>query len=131
MRNVVETIKIIVGAVTGFVKIGGRNLLVMGGRMMLGEVVGLVEASFLPEDMKLSLVNAVADPEKLHVNCLGSLLFDGVIGDACSGAVVHLDGHWGLLMVQFDESCWEGAGFFAIMEDGGKFSLGSAGNDFT
>ena len=50
--------------------------------MMLGEVVGLVEAAFLPEDMKLPLANAVADPVKAHVNCLGSLLFDGVIGDA-------------------------------------------------
>ena len=111
-------------------KIGGTNLLVMGCRVMLGEVVGLVEAAFLPEDMKLSLANVVTDPIKVHVNCLGSLLFDGVIGNACGGAVVHLDGCWGLRMVQFDESCPEGAGFFAIVEEGSKFSLGGTGNDF-
>ena len=62
----------------------------------------------MPIDVKLSLVNAVADPIKAHVNCLGLLLFDGVIGDACGSAIVHLDGHWGLRMVQFNESCPEG-----------------------
>ena len=85
------------------------NLLVMGCRVMFGEVVGLVEAAFLPVDVKLSLANADADPIKVHVNCIGSLLFDGVI-DACCGAIVHLDGHWGWRMVQFNESCLEGAG---------------------
>ena len=102
----------------------------MGCRVMFGEVVGLVEAAFLPIDVKLSLANAVADPIKAHVNCLGSLLFDGVIGNACGSAIVHLDGHWGLQMVQFNESCLEGVGFFAVVEEGSKFSLRGAGNDF-
>ena len=54
-------------------KIGGTNLLVMGCRVMFGEVVGLVEAAFLPIDVKLSLANVVTDPIKVHVNCLGLL----------------------------------------------------------
>jgi hypothetical protein len=36
---------------------------------MFGEVVGAVGRAFAPVDLKLSLVNAIADPIKPHVNC--------------------------------------------------------------
>ena len=64
----------------------------VAGGMMLGEVISLVVASRLPIDVKLALPDAIADPVKPHVDCLGTLLFDGVIGNAGSGTVVGLDG---------------------------------------
>ena len=74
--------------------------------------------------MILALANAIADPVKMHVNSLGALLLDSVlIGNMRCGDVVHLNGYWGLQIAQFDEYL-EGAGFFAIVEEGGKFGFG-------
>ena len=39
----------------------------MGSRMMLGEVIGPVDAPFLPVDMESALAKAVTNPVELHV----------------------------------------------------------------
>ena len=44
--------------------------------MMFGEVVSLVQYASAPIDMELSLLDAVANPVKAHVDGLGTFLFD-------------------------------------------------------
>ena len=85
--------------------------------MVFGEVVSLVEAAFFPVDVELTLADAVADPIKPHVDGLGALLFDGVIGDAGGGAVVSLDRRRWLGMAKFFEACAQWAGFLGVVED--------------
>ena len=77
------------------------NVLVMGRWVMLGEIISLVEATAFPIDVKLTLSDTVSNPVKTHVDSFGSFLFDGVIGDAGSGAVVCLDGSRWLRMAKF------------------------------
>ena len=62
----------------------------MCGRMMFGEVIGLVLASRPPIDVILSLANTIPDPIKAHVDCFGAFLLDGVGEDADGRAVVCL-----------------------------------------
>jgi hypothetical protein len=64
----------------------------MGGRVVFGEIVGIVISARFPMDNKLALAYAVANPIKTHVNGLGPALLDGVIGNAGSGDVVGLYG---------------------------------------
>ena len=42
----------------------GANVTVVGGGMMFGEIVGLVEGSLSPDDVELALADAIADPIK-------------------------------------------------------------------
>jgi hypothetical protein len=63
----------------------------MGRRMMLGEVVGLIGFTWLPVDDELALVNSVADPIETHVHGFGAALFDRIVGDAFGAFVVGLD----------------------------------------
>ena len=55
-----------------------------------GKIIGMVGTAGLPENVKLALPDLIPDPIELHVDGLGSLLFDGVIGNAASSAVVGL-----------------------------------------
>jgi hypothetical protein len=73
----------------------------MGGRMMLGKVVGTVRLAFAPVNLKLALADTIADPVKSHINCFGSFLFDGVSGDAAGSVVVGGHGRCGLLVPHF------------------------------
>jgi hypothetical protein len=89
------------------------NHLMMRGWMMFGEVISLVERSIFPEDVKLLLVNSVVNPIKMHAGGFGVFLFDSVIGNASSGAVISLDGCGWLRMPKFFKCNADGAGFFA------------------
>ena len=86
---------------------------------MFGEIVSLVEASFFPIDVELALAYTVTDPVEAHVNCLGSFLFDGVIGDAGGSAVVSLDGSRWLGVTEFFKGGPDGASFLAVVEESG------------
>lgn len=62
------------------------------GRMVFGKIVGFIEAALSPIYKELSLTHpAVANPIKMHVDGFRAFLFDAVIGDAGSSAVVSLD----------------------------------------
>jgi hypothetical protein len=74
----------------------------MGRRIMLGEVVGLIGLFQFSVDDDLALVNPVADPVETHVH--------GFIGDAFSEFVVGLDGCGWLGMTEFFEVDAEAAG---------------------
>jgi hypothetical protein len=63
------------------------------GHMVFCEIISVVETAFFPINDKLALADTITNPIKLHVDGLGSLLFDDVIGNAGGGAVVCLD--WG------------------------------------
>jgi hypothetical protein len=103
----------------------------MGRRMVFGEVVGLVQDAFAPIDVELLLAHAVADPVEAHVDGFGSLLLDSVIGDARRSAIIGLQGRWRLGMPEFFKGDPDGAGFFAIVEEGGELSFGGAGEHFS
>ena len=69
--------------------------------MMLGEVVGQVVGSPLPQDGELPLGNSVPDPVEAHVNGFGSALLDGVIGNALGTFIVSDDCCGRLWMAHF------------------------------
>jgi len=58
----------------------------------LGEEVGQVEAAGEMSDSELALADAVAEPVEPHVDTLGFLLFDGIVGEANGEFVVTEDG---------------------------------------
>jgi hypothetical protein len=66
------------------------------GQMVFREIIRAVETAFFPTNYKLALADTIANPVKVHVNGLGSFLFDSVVGNAGGGAVVSLDGGGGL-----------------------------------
>ena len=57
-------------------------------QLVFGEEISDVGAAGSPIDVKLFLVNAVADPIKSHINGFGALLLNSAIHDAGSGGVV-------------------------------------------
>jgi len=63
------------------------HVLVVGIRVMFGEIVDMVSFARAPKNMKLALVHRVPYPVKVHVNGLGPFLADVVIGNA-SGMVL-------------------------------------------
>lgn len=63
-------------------QIGGTNGLVLLGRMVFHEVIGLVEDTFAPVNVKLALAHMIVDPVESHVDCFGLLLFHGIICNA-------------------------------------------------
>ena len=75
----------------------------MARRMMFGEVIREVGRAFLPIDMKLALGDSVLDPIKSHVDCLGSTLLDGFVGESFSEGIVRLYRGCRLGMSHFNE----------------------------
>ena len=95
---------------------------------MLREVVREVFGAWSPNYLELSLSGTVSQPVKLHVDCFGAALFDGVVEDAFGTFVVSSD-HCGRLVVsEFDERLSDGAGILGIHEAGCYFGLCSGGN---
>ena len=56
--------------------------------MMFGVIIGAVGFAFGPENRELALAHSVSDPVKSHVDGLGALLFDGVMGVAGWGCPI-------------------------------------------
>jgi hypothetical protein len=91
----------------------------------------LVQEALSPIDVKVALADTVTNPVKAHVDCLGTFLFDCVIGNSGSSAVVSLYGSgWLGIMSEFFKAGAKWACLFAIVEEGSKFSFGGAGYDF-
>ena len=83
---------------------------------MFGEVVSFVGTALAPKYVELFLMHMTVDPIKAHVDGLGSLLFDSVIGNTSSRTVVSLDRHWRLRMSQFLKSGANGTCLLAVVE---------------
>ena len=112
------------------VQVGVSNASVVLGGVVFCHVVRAVEEAFAPDDIKLVLFDAVANPIEPHVDCLGPLLFDSVVGYARGGGVISNDRGGRLGMSQFFETDPDGARFLGIVEDGSKFAFGSRGDNF-
>ena len=97
---------------------------------MFRVVVCHVFGAFAPVDEKVSLLDAISDPIKTHIHGFGAALFDGVVADAGGTSVVGLNWSGWLRMAHVFEDGAEHCGFFAIVEQGGKFSFGSGREDW-
>ena len=69
--------------------------------MMLGVIVPQILSAGAPVDEELSLLGAVSDPLKTHVDCLRPFLLDGSIGKTDRRGVVDLHGSWRLRVTEF------------------------------
>jgi hypothetical protein len=98
--------------------------------MMFSKTICLVQDAYFPMDAELLLAHAVVDPAKTHVDRFGPFLFESVVGDAGGSAVVGLQGLWRLGMSEFFEDDPDGAGLFAVVEEGWELSFGGAREDF-
>jgi len=78
------------------VKVSWLHCLMMRIWVVFGEVIGWIGFSWVPEDVVVVLSHSVLYPIEPHVNRLGLLLLDVVIGNACGHGVVCLDGGWWL-----------------------------------
>ena len=69
--------------------------LMMCGWVMFGDVICKICCSRFPENFELVLINAIPHPVKTHINGLGTLEFDVVVGNTACGGIVYLDrGGW-------------------------------------
>ena len=67
------------------------HMLMMSGRVVLGEIITQVGGSFLPVVDEVSLAGVVAHPVKSHVNDLGASLLHFGVGNAAGALIVCLD----------------------------------------
>lgn len=88
----------------------------MSWRMVLGEVVRLIGFARSPVDLKLELIDPVADPVETHVHGAGAALFDRVIGNAFGTFIIGLDGGGRLWMAQFFQGDTDAAGVLGNVE---------------
>jgi hypothetical protein len=95
----------------------------MGRRMMLGEVVGLIGFSGLPVYDDLALFNPVADPVETHVHWSGLALLYSVVCYAISSFIVCLDGGGRLRVTEFLEGDADAAGILRDVEQGCELSF--------
>ena len=103
--------------------------LMMGGWVVLREVVGQVDGATAPVDDELALLYAITDPVESHVHGLGAALLDGAVDDA-RGAYVVGHNFGGVLRVpQFDEADADGHGVLAAPEEGAGFCFCSGCQD--
>jgi hypothetical protein len=102
----------------------------MRSGVMFCKIISFVDEAAFPIDVELTLVDAVTNPVKAHFDGFRAFLFDSVVGDVSCSAVVRHDGSRSLGMSKFFQADAKWARIFAIVEEGGKLSLGGTGNDF-
>ena len=86
----------------------------MSWRVMFCKIISQVVSVRGPEDVEVALLSSVADPVEPHVDCSGSALFAGSIGDRVCGGIICLDWCGGLRMAHFFECRPEYCAFFGI-----------------
>ena len=63
-----------------YMKTCWANLDVVGGRMVLGVVIGMICLAWFPMHSELALLDSVVDPEEVHVHCFGAFDVGGLCG---------------------------------------------------
>ncbi len=63
-------------------EVPGAHASMMGGCMVLGEVIGIVFETTAPVDDELAVGDAVFNPVETHVDGFGAALFDGIVGNS-------------------------------------------------
>ena len=99
------------------------HMLVMGRRVVLGEIISQVGGSFLPVDDEMSLAGAVVHPVKSHFDGLGVSLLRIVVGYAAGALIVYLDWSRRLWVDNFFEGNTDGIGVLAGLVQASHFSL--------
>jgi len=84
--------------------------------MVFGKIIGAVGVARSPKDVKLSLSDTIPDPIEAHVDGFGPFLFDGVIGNAASSAVVGLEWCGWLRVAKFIQGNAHGTNGLCIQE---------------
>ena len=88
----------------------------MFGRMVFGEGIRAVEFGLAPINGKLPLLDTTANPIKTHVDGLGALLFDFVVGESFGSSVVGFQGSRWLWMTEFGEAYANKTRFLAVVK---------------
>lgn len=76
--------------------------------MEFSDIVSIVTVFWAPVDEELVLANPVLDPVEEHVDDIGGLVLDAVVGKSNRSGVVNLDGGWWLGVAHFSEGDTEG-----------------------
>ena len=84
--------------------------------MVFGEIVCMVGDAQLPKNVKLALSDTIPDPIEAHVDGFRPFLFDGVIGNAASSAVVGLEWCGWLQVAKFIQGNAHGTNGLCIQE---------------
>ena len=102
---------------------------VMLGRVVLGEIVGEVVDALPPGDNYVSGFNLVSDPVVAHVECLGALLRDGLVGNTGGDGAVRLYFRGRLWETHVGESGANDGDLTSGEEESAVLGLGCGAND--
>ena len=80
---------------------------VVDGQVVFGVVVNQIVAAFVPVAVELFLGLTALKPPQAEIHGLGFPWYDGLVGDADSSGVVHLDGSVWLWPTRFVEGLLE------------------------
>jgi len=103
--------------------------LMVGCQVMLSEVICFVGSAQSPKDIILALANMIMDPVEMHVNGLGALLLDVVVGNTSGSGVVGLNRGCGLGMAKLEEGNAQWTSMFGIEKQCTQFDFSGAGQD--
>ncbi len=92
--------------------------------MVFGEIVGEIGFSGCPENLEVSLFDAITYPVESHVDGPGALLVDGIVGDSAGGRVVGLNGCGVLCVAHLVECSAKDFAFFCVDEEACDFGFG-------
>ena len=104
-------------------KVNGSHKNMVSRRMVLSCIVSKVRVSRSSEDKRFFLTNAILDPMKVHIHCLGAFNLDGGIGEASGDGIIRLDwGRW-LGVAKFLQGNSNGDGSLTVVKHSANFSL--------
>ena len=112
-----------IGQLSSWVQVGRSHDMVMGMRVVLGEVVTEVSSVGFPINEKLALPGAVLDPIEAHIDGFGYFLFDCAVGKAFCGIVVDAVCSQWLRVPEFLEGSAYQNGLLAIVKGGTNFGF--------
>ena len=112
-----------IGQLSSCVQVGRLHDTVMGGRMVLGEIVTEVSAARFLIYEKLTFPGVVLDPIEAHIDGFGSFLFYGAVCKTFRGRVVDADWCWWLRVPNFLEGSAYRHGLLAIVKIGTNFGF--------
>ena len=97
--------------------------------MVFGEIICKVIGTGAPKDLELALVRAIAEPVETHVNGFGPTLFDSVVDNAGSAAVINLNGSGRLRVTHVREEGAKHDTFSSVKKGSAKFGFSGGGEN--
>ena len=114
----------VIGKSCGGMQVSGAHEMIMVGKVLFCVVVSKVGATRFPVDKELALVFIIFYPVEAHVDHLGLLLIDGIVGKPFFRLIVNAEGSGRLWVAKFSQSGTDRDGLLAINEAGADFGLG-------